>query len=329
MTTPTLPGLGRYVIPTNQVEEFVNVGVLWIRQSLPGGLVFGRQRIGKSTAANVLDETIARIFGGTVGSVIATVEPDTVTRPKLFWGGLLESMKIDVPANKSAEVRRSWFVGRIIEAAASSTQNKVAIIIDEASLLSESAWLWLLGVDNTIRQTYGVDATWIFVGQPELANAPALMLGFGRREVVGRFMTDTYEFREMEDLEDFKRALAAFDNLKDSSGHSLTQHANPAKFEAGWRFRNDAELIYEAVGTARASEKIEARDGMTMQAFVRLASHLVVETVPSLDLEQSLTQQHVLDAISVTNCMIFERHSEFLRSPVAPRRRGDRTGTGS
>jgi len=181
MTTPVLPRLGRYVIPTNQLEEFVNVGALWIRQSVPGGLVYGRQRIGKSTGLYYLSLIISTLFDGAVGCLYTVVEPDTLATTKQFWGGLLRSMKVPVPPTKSAEIRRDWFVGRIVESAACSELNKVAILVDEASLLNEAAWLWLLGIDNTIRQTYAVDATWIFVGQPELADAPALMHGVGRR----------------------------------------------------------------------------------------------------------------------------------------------------
>lgn len=321
MSEPVLPRLGRYVLPTNQAEDFVNVGALWVRESLPGGLVHGRQRIGKSTTLAVFHAKISALFQGTVGSVLAIVRPESLASPKYFWGGLLKSMNIAVPDRKSAEYRCDMFIGHIVEAAACTPSNKVTILIDEASLLNETAWLGLLGVDNTIRQTYGVDATWIFVGQPELANMPSLMLGLGRGEIVGRFMVDTYEFRELDELDDFRRALAGFDNLKDqANGEVLSRRAHPVRYDAGWRFRNDAEVIYAGVQRAREDEKLPPRDGMTMQGFVRVASHLIVETIPELKVDEPLTIPHVLDAISATNCMMWERHDELLKSPAVPPR---------
>ena len=323
MSTPVLPRLGRYTITTNQLEEFVNIVCLWIRQSLPGGLIYGRQRAGKSTAVHHFVGTLQIYFQDTVGCIAAEVQPGSLGSAKPFWGGLLKSMKIPVPPSKSAEVRRDWFVGRIVEAAASSVLNKVAVIIDEASLLTESAWLLLLGVDNELRTAYDIDVTWLFVGQPELATVPVMYLGLGRREVVGRFMTDSYEFRDMSDVNDFRRALAGFDVLKDrSDGHPLSENAHPKKYLGGWRFADEAEVILNAVDEARSEHGLEAREGMTVQGFVRLATHLIVETIPDLAIDEPLTQAMVLDAIDATNCLIFERHAEMLAAEPAVSEKG-------
>jgi len=319
MSSPVLPGLGRYTIKTNQMEEFVNVACLWIRQSVPGALVHGRQRAGKTTAAKQLAALIQTLFNGSVGCVLARMDPAGLDNHKQFWGELLRSMKLPVQANKSAEVRRDGFIGRVVEAASLTEDNKVVVIIDEASLFQEDHWLLLFGLDNVFRETYEIDLTWIFVGQPELADMPALQLGQGRREVVGRLMADSYEFRDMTEVEDFKRALSEFGTLEHRREHRpLSERANPGKYKNGWRFEDDADVILEAVDHAREEDELEAREGMTMQCFVTLATHLIVHTIPRLQPDEALTSEMVLDAIEATNCLLFERHHEMLWAPSPP-----------
>lgn len=315
MKRPILPQIGRYIIPTNQIEEFVNIVCLWSRQCVPGGLVYGNQRAGKSTAVARFTEVSHAIFNGHVGCVSTEVEPDTVKAAKPFWGGLLRAMDVNVPGPKSAEARRDWFIGRIIEAAVETPSNKVVVLVDEASLLSETTWLLLLGVDNQLRHVHDVDVTWVFVGQPELADAPAILLGVGRREVVGRFMADRYCFRELSGLADFERALSGFDTVKrEGEKCSLSERAHPEKFARGWRFRDEKEVIFRALQAARDENGLVQRDGLTMQAFVRLASHLIVETIPALSLDESLTLPLIYDAIMATDCLMFERHAELMQA---------------
>lgn len=333
MTAPYLPGLGRYVLSTNQVEDFVNVARLWIQQSVPGALIYGRQRIGKSTAASYFVDNVAALFDGQVGCVWVQVEPGTVNNPRQFWGDLLKSMRVHVPPSKPTEVRRDWFVGRIVDAAASNASNKAVVIVDEASALTEPAWILLLGVDNTLRQIYGVDLTWIFVGQPELGEMPALLRGLGRREIVGRFMADYCEFREMSSVDDFRRALSAYDKLVNpTDGRVLSERAHPQKFAGGWRFEDEAELLYRVVQAVRMKANLMHRDGMGMQAFARLTSHLLAETVPKLGRDEPLTVRHVVRAIRVTGCLMFEENAEFLQElpevPEPGRRRGGRSTAG-
>jgi len=317
MKRPILPQIGRYIIPTNQIEEFVNIVSLWVRQSIPGGLIHGQQRAGKSTAIARFSELNDDIFKGEVGCITTEVEPGTVIAAKSFWGGLLRSMNLYVPPAKSIEARRDLFVGRIIEAASATALNKVVVIVDEASLLSEMSWLLLLGVDNQLRHAHDIDVTWVFVGQPELADTPSALLGVGRREVVGRFMADSYGFRELTGHEDFERALAGFDTIKpEGDSRSLSQRANPKKFAKGWRLRHEHASILQAIQNSREDNGLVQRDGLKMQAFIRLASHLIVETIPTLGLEDALTEEMIADAILATDCLMFERHAELMQPSV-------------
>ena len=75
-------------------------------------------------------------------------------------------------------------------------------------------------------------------------------------------------------------------------------------------------LIVSPIGVGLFRGSLVQRDGLKMQAFIRLASHLIVETIPTLDLEDALTEEMIADAILATDCLMFERHAEMMQPSV-------------
>ena len=129
--------LDTYVMPTNALEDFINVCVGWINSNVVGALVPGLQRIGKSWAVDYFVANYRKWLGNSVGVVSAEVlfHKGGISEGA-FWGDLLKSMKR--PTNKRRpEERRDLFVGRLVEVASRSEKKKAIIFMDEAQLLDE------------------------------------------------------------------------------------------------------------------------------------------------------------------------------------------------
>ena len=65
--------LDTYVMPTNALEDFINVCVGWINSNVVGALVPGLQRIGKSWAVDYFVANYRKWLGNSVGVVSAEV----------------------------------------------------------------------------------------------------------------------------------------------------------------------------------------------------------------------------------------------------------------
>lgn len=305
--------LDTYVMPTNALEAFVNVCVGWINSNLVGALVPGLQRIGKSHAVDYFVANFRLWLGNSVGVVSAEVLPHKQISEGIFWGDLLTSMKR--PAKKrSPEDRRQLFVGRLVEAGSRSEKKKVVIFIDEAQLLDDMLYKLLIGVHNEMWRLYHIKCVWILVGQPELETVISTYIAEGKRQIVGRFMADTYAFQPLTGITDFKAAVECYDlHLHHPlNGPSFTEHFAPVPWAAGYRLASDADIIFERIAQARTNNGLPDGSGMTMQGFTTLMNHILIQLLPNLKAGEQLNPDDIDEAIVATNCMIFEQQEALL-----------------
>lgn len=306
--------IDHYVLPTNALEEFVNVCVGWIDSNVVGALVPGLQRIGKSFAIDYFVMNHRKWLGNSVGVVTTEVLYHRgATSEGAFWGDLLRSMKRPTRKRRPEE-RRELFVGRLVEAGARSEKKKTVIFIDEAQLLDDSLFKLLIGVHNELWRIYRIKCVWILVGQPELETVASTFIAEGKRQIVGRFMTDTYLFQPLTGVTDFNAAIECFDlHLHyPVGGPCFTAHYAPQAWATGYRLASDADMIYGRIVQARADHGLPDGLGMTMQGFTTLLNHILLHLLPNLTPGQQLRPDDVDNAIEATNCMIFEQQEALL-----------------
>lgn len=306
--------LDTYVMPTNALEDFINVCVGWINSNVVGALVPGLQRIGKSWAVDYFVANYRKWLGNSVGVVSAEVlfHKGGISEGA-FWGDLLKSMKRSTNKRRPEE-RRDLFVGRLVEVASRSEKKKAIIFMDEAQLLDDALFKLLIGVHNELWRIYRIKCVWILVGQPELETVASTFIAEGKRQIVGRFMTDTYLFSPLTGITDFKAAVECYDlHLHHpTGGPSFTQHFAPVPWAAGYRLASDADLLYARISQARTDNGLPEGQGMTMQGFTTLMNHILIHLLPNLEPSENLKHDDIDGAIVTTNCMIFEQQEALL-----------------
>ena len=306
--------LDTYVMPTNALEAFVNVCVGWINSNVVGALVPGLQRIGKSWAVDYFVANYRKWLGNSVGVVSAEVlyHKGGISEGA-FWHDLLKSMKRPTK-KRSPEERRELFVGRLVEAASRSEKKKVIVFIDEAQLLDDALFKLLIGVHNELWRIYRIKCVWILVGQPELETLATTFIAEGKRQIVGRFMTDIYMFQPLVGITDFAAAVECYDlHLHHpANGPSFTAHYAPEPWAAGYRLASDADIIYGRIAQARTDNGLPEGQGMTMQGFTTLMNYILIHLLPSLKAGEHLNPDDIDAAIVATNCMIFEQQEALL-----------------
>lgn len=305
--------LDTYVMPTNSLEAFVNVCVNWINSNLVGALVPGLQRIGKSHAVDYFVANYHKWLGNSVGVVSAEVLPHKQISEGVFWGDLLTSMKRPTK-KRTPEERRQLFVGRLVEAGSRSEKKKVVVFLDEAQLLDDMLYQLLIGVHNEMWRLYRIKCVWILVGQPELKTIISTYIAEGKRQIVGRFMTDIYEYQPLTGIADFRAAVECYDlHLHHpDGGPSFTAHFAHEPWAAGYRLVSDADMIFVRIGQARADNGLPEGSGMTMAGFTTLMNFVLIHLLPTLKLGEHLNPDDIDKAIIATNCMIFEQQEALL-----------------
>ena len=306
--------LDTYVTPTNALEAFVNVCVGWINSNVVGALVPGLQRIGKSWAVDYFVANYRKWLGNSVGVVSAEVlyHKGGISEGA-FWHDLLKSMKRPTK-KRSPEERRELFVGRLVEAASRSEKKKVIVFIDEAQLLDDALFKLLIGVHNELWRIYRIKCVWILVGQPELETLATTFIAEGKRQIVGRFMTDIYMFQPLVGITDFAAAVECYDlHLHHpANGPSFTAHYAPEPWAAGYRLASDADIIDGRMAQARTDNGLPEGQGMTMQGFTTLMNYILIHLLPSLKAGEHLNPDDIDAAIVATHCMIFEQQEALL-----------------
>lgn len=284
-----------------------------LRGNVVGALVPGLQRVGKSFAIQYFVDNHRRWLGRTVGVVSTEVIFHKVTSESAFYYDFLTSMGRPTTKRRPEE-RRALVVGRLVEAAARSESKKVVIFFDEAQLLDSAMFKYLMGIHNELWRIYRIRAMWILVGQPELETVVATYIAEGKRQIVGRFMTDVFVFQPLLTRADFKATLECYDKhlFHPSGGPSFTAHFSPMLCAAGWGVADDSDVIWAGIERARASCGLPTGTSMTMQGFTTLMNHLIIHYLPSLRPGQRITDDMVDKAIDVTNCMIFEQQEALL-----------------
>lgn len=307
---------GRYVLPTNPLEEFVNVLTSWVRSDLVGALVPGLQRVGKTSAIEYYSDNYRRWLGDDVRILCTEIIPHKQFGEGVFFGDLLRSMGF--PPNKSRpEDRRALLIGRIVEAGARSRLKKVVLFVDEAQHLDDFLFKLLISVHNEVGRLYRIKILWVLVGQPELATFAATYAYEGKRQIVGRFMTDTFVFRPLAWRTDFDDALSLYDKEMryPEDGPTYTQHFAPRLVAGGWSLASQADLLAARIEHARAERGLPIGSPMTMQGFTILMNYLFQHVLPVLEVGRTLTAADVDQAIKGTNCLIFEEQEALLSSP--------------
>jgi hypothetical protein len=260
------------IFPTRALEEFINTLRYWLMNLLPGGIVYGNQRTGKTQALRYLINNIQTSLGEDIPAIILSAwEPTaTSTTENRFFGELLYALGYAIPNSGTAAIKRRRAIDFIIGKTRDKKEHRYLLIIDEAQWLSSSQLRYLMDIHNQLKFA-NIRLITILVGQPELLMMKNDLRTRKERHLLGRFMTDSHEFHGLQNLNDLKRIMHSLDNDSEfpiGSGCSYTQFFAPLAYQRGWRVEQDADLTWRVLNEMLASQGITtAGPGFPMQPF--------------------------------------------------------------
>lgn len=195
---------------------------------------------------NAVIEILREDFGDEVAIEKTIVESHKQSQQKSFYSEMCECFGIDVPnKNITGSQLRSLIIEYLMRAARSHS-NRVLLIVDEASLMLDFDYHYLMDIYNRL-EYFGVSLICILVGTEHMAEQKKHFRNIGENQIIGRFMVNEFVFRPVAGINEIREVLRGFDRDIMYKDVPLTYDMFPVNYSNGKRLAQEAENIAEAI----------------------------------------------------------------------------------
>ncbi len=308
------------ILPTRALEEFVNAVRLWLDNLLPGAIIFGLPRIGKTQGIRYLMDNVSDLLGSSIPITLISCWEYTAsgTTENRFFSEMLHALGYELVGSGTAALKRRRVIDCMVERAADVHEHRYLILVDEARWLSDAHYRFLMDLHNQLKMA-DIRLIVLLVGQPELQEIKENLRSARKRHLLGRFMTGSHRFTGVVGLPDFRRMLMALDQGSEypaASGISFTQYFVPKAFAVGWRLSAHADRIWSILDTVCRRENIPKTDELPIQPLTACLRWLL-KTLNDMDQEAlELNDSFIEEAIYRVALLQIEDHAS-LGAPAA------------
>lgn len=257
---------GNYYLPTNAIIELYAVVHRWISNRAPGGIVYGRPRLGKTRAISCLEVYLKNEFGENL-PIFRMYCSHHKPNENRFYTDLLRDIGHSGYNIGKAEAKKDRLIKYFIERAESSGSHRIILFIDDAQMLYEQDYNWLMDIYNQLDR-YGISMTVILVGQKELLHQKSAFISAGKMQIIGRFMVHEYKFSGVKNIADLTTCLSGYDETSEfptNSGYSYTRYFFSDAYDEGHRFKKDVQMIFSKFQKLRKDAQIRGELEIPMQ----------------------------------------------------------------
>ena len=245
---------GDYYIQTKSIESLFCEVTNWINNRNPGGIIYGRARIGKTRAIHNLTIQLKETYGNDL-PIFHILMCEHKPSEKYFYLEMLKDIGHTLAkSNRPAADLKTNLVNHLISEGKTSSMGQVIIFIDEANFMSMDDFNYLIDIYNRLERA-SVRMTVLLVGTKELISLKTALMQMNKQQIVERFMVREFHFRGIQSVKDLQICLASYDysEYPENSGWSFTKYFYPEAVSNGQKLYSSAEDILsyfiEALGT--------------------------------------------------------------------------------
>jgi hypothetical protein len=290
---------GRYLLATNEIIRLHQTVSRWIENRAPGGIIYGRPRLGKTRAINYLMHDLPSEFGKQMPIFHMCCRQYKNPNESSFFEDILKDIGHALPSTGKANQKRDRVLRFLLECGEASGQHRIVLFIDDAQRLFEIQYGWLMDIYNELDRA-GISLTVILVGQTELIHQRSAFLQAKKAQIIGRFMVHEYKFTGIKSIHDIRACLIGYDSISEfpqDSGWSFVRYFFPEAFETGFRLENCAEDILHAFAALRQEEGLLKAIEIPMQYFTLTVEYVLRRFGVNGDFTSSITVNHWKEAI--------------------------------
>lgn len=290
---------GGYVISTPSVYQMGKEISEWLELRHSGGMIYGPPRLGKSKAIKYIEKKLLHDFDGKLPIVTFECQSHTLAREGEFFTEFLQAIGHELAQKGKTSERRQRLYQYLRNLAEHNPHKRLVIFLDEAQKLHKDHYAWLVDISNYLEDSKVV-ATFILVGQQELANRRNAMVISKQFQIVGRFMVNAHRFTGISSAKEVQVCLHGYDEQSDypeGSGWSYTRFYFPVAYEHGWRLATQADSVWKAFMDAREEGQLPGPPQVPMKFLTAAIEYVLRRHENLLDIEPHLSLQVWREAV--------------------------------
>lgn len=262
-------GSKHFTIPTRQIMILKSLVDEWISSNSCGAIIYGKSRSGKTRAIQYISEHLKNTYGKELPVIIFNAT-DHIPTQKTFYSQLLVTIQHEDPHKGTAVQMRQRLVNRLIEAALDTKYRRIVLFIDEAYLLDEKEYTWLIDIYNELYHS-DIILTVFLIGTIELKKQKAGFITSKKQQIVLRFMVNEFEFKGITKSSDMMICLASMDKPfsmnKNNPDIILSELFFPNAYKDGITLSAYAKDIWDSFEEVKVKNHIES-DELLMKYFM-------------------------------------------------------------
>lgn len=290
---------GKYLIATNEIDKLCYIVSNWIENRFPGAIIYGRPRLGKTRAISYLLKVFPDDLKENVPIFHIRCRSYKNSRENNFFEDLLIGVGHSLASEGRPSEKRERLKNYLIMAAEKSMQNKIIFFIDDAQKLNTMEYDWLMDVYNELDE-HAITLTTILVGHEELIDQRKKLIKQKQLQIIGRFMSDSYHFRGLKNLDDFKILLDEYDSGTEfpvNSNIPFTRYFFRDEFAKNFALSNYAEDIYNEFRLIQIEKGLSKEKEIPMQYAVLTIEFILKKYGVNGERLNALSKQHIRMAI--------------------------------
>lgn len=246
---------GDYYIQTSTIDNLLNEVTNWIDSRNPGGIIYGRARIGKTRAIHNLTIQLKQIYGNDL-PIFNVLMSEHKFSEKYFYLEMLKDIGHTLAkSSRPASDLKTNLVNHLISEAKSNSAGQVIIFIDEANFMSMDDFNYLIDIYNRLERAQ-VRMTVLLVGTKELISLKTALMQMNKQQIIERFMVREFHFRGIRTVKELQICLASYDysEYPENTGWSFTKYFFAEAYSDGKMLYSMSEEIFsyfkEVLGTS-------------------------------------------------------------------------------
>ena len=268
-----------FCILTRRLIELEQEMEMWLTIDIPGAIIYGHPRVGKTTAITYLANSLGKFYGDDI-PVIRWDITDHVPTEKQFYSSFMHTLGLPLPSFRdTALVLKTRIINTLLVLGAETKYKMIILLIDEASLLNVKDFVWLMDLYNSLVHHDILLMTFMF-GTYALKVMKESLKYRGESQIIGRFMSKEYVFKGICSKGELQQCLLALDQpLKVDTIEReiiLPAYFFPNAYIDGKFFSTDLTSVYwDAFNKVKFDSGISAEEDIQMQYFLSSFKHCV------------------------------------------------------
>ena len=283
------------------LQEMAAFVVDWVKNSVPGGIIEGDPRTGKTKMRRGLAQVLKQQF---VGILVFPMIAREYIYPseRTFFGDLLKAVGHKMHLDGTAAQRRDRLTESIIRMVRRSGQNRFILLIDQAHRLKLIEYEWLVDLHDEVNEG-GVDFFVFLIGQRELSGICDELRRSGKTQIIGRFMAARAEYFGIRTERELRECLVCYDertSFPEGTNWTFTRYFFPEAFAKGWRLAGLAPLLWRLFSEIRTPSSGTGGIEIPLQCFCRVVERFMTEARKQSNGDPVVSERELAEFIAGT-----------------------------